>query len=202
LRLAEDEGGLVNFLHEWLQLDRLFMDVEAALIRACEGEQALHQIGHPPHFLQRFLESNHPLGLIHRHHRPLDIGTQHGEGRLELVARVGGKSPQRTERSLEPRDHRVERRDQIGEVAALLTEREPAVQAAAIGDRRHFRCYLRQLPLGVTKENEGNRTRREHDDRYDDERIEDVLARNRRRASGDSARCDSGDTARRLGHRM
>ena len=72
------------------------MQIEATLVGAGKGEEALYQIGHSAYFLKCFLERNHAFRLTGclRHHCALDIGAEHRERRLELVARVGGETAQ------------------------------------------------------------------------------------------------------------
>src|SRR5690349_8280813 len=63
LCFAENEGSLINLLHQRLQLHRLAMQIEPALVCARECQQTLYEIGHPAHFLERLFERDHSLGL-------------------------------------------------------------------------------------------------------------------------------------------
>ena len=45
------------------------------------------------------------------------------------MTRVSGETAQCTERCLQPADHGVQRRNEVGEIGALVTQRQPAVQA-------------------------------------------------------------------------
>ncbi len=73
LRFSKDQRGLVDLLYQRLQLYRLPEDVEPSLIEACESEETLDEVSHSAHFLERFLECDHPLGLARRHHGPLHV---------------------------------------------------------------------------------------------------------------------------------
>ena len=109
--LAEDHRGLDDLVHERLELDRLAMQIEAPLVGARERQQDFDEIRHARRLLQRLLERDELLGAVGDVcHRALDVGAQHRQRRLELVARVGGEAAQRGERCLEARDHRVQRR--------------------------------------------------------------------------------------------
>ncbi len=118
------------------------------------------------------------------------------------MAGVGGEAAECAERCLQSRDHRVERRHQVGEITAFLAQRQAAVQAATIGDRRNFSGDLRELPLRVAEEDERRGARRDQNHRHDDQRVEDVLARNPGGPCGERARRDPANPARSARHRM
>src|SRR5665213_223797 len=85
------------------------MEIEPSFIGAREGKKALHQIGHARRFMQCFLKRDEPVILARvRTHCAFYIRAKNSKRRLQLVARVGGKSTQGGERCLEPRNHGVE----------------------------------------------------------------------------------------------
>ena len=63
------------------------------------------------------------------------------------MAGVGGESPQGAERGFEAPYHRVERSYKVGEVGRFFAQRQSAVKAASVRDRRNLGCNLRELPL-------------------------------------------------------
>ena len=115
------------------------MQVESSFVGASERQQTLHQVGHSADFLQRFLQSDHTLGLTRRlRHGALDVSAQHCQWRFQFMAGIGGESSQSGERRLQPRDHGIESGHQISEVSRLLAQRQPAMQAAPVGDCGDF----------------------------------------------------------------
>ena len=164
--LAEDHRGLVDLAHQRLDLDRRAMDVEASLVGAREREQTVDEIRHARRFLQRLLERDHRVGAIGPGmHRALDIGTQHGERRLELVARVGGEPPQRGERRLEAREHRVHREAQARQLVVARVRGQPPMQASAVGDRLDLVDQLIHRPERIAHDEIRDDHRDDEDDR-------------------------------------
>ena len=106
------------------------IEVEPPFVGARERQQTVDEIRHARGLLQRLLERHHLVGPIRRRmHGALDVGAQHGERRLELVARIGREAPQRGERRLEARQHRVHRQAQPGElIVARRIRRQTPVQ--------------------------------------------------------------------------
>ncbi len=134
--LAQNERRLEYLLYQWLERNRLAMQIEASLVGTRERQQALHQVRHARRLGQRLLQRDEAFGLGGSGvHRPLDVGAQHGQRRFELMAGIGGEAPERAERFLQARQHLVQGEGEPRHLVAGVDLRQSAMQTASVGDR-------------------------------------------------------------------
>src|SRR6266542_5795535 len=127
--LTEYQRRLVDVLNERLELNGLAMNVESSLVGTRERQETLNEIGHSRRLVKRLFQCDHPLRWRGRlAHCAFDVGAQHRKRCLELVAGIRGKAAETRERSLEPRDHCVQRVDKLREFFAGVLNAETAVE--------------------------------------------------------------------------
>ena len=110
---------------ELIEVDGLDPEPERLLVGPGDEEQVVREEGEPVGLLRRGAHRCSELVCgAGAPERELELGLQESEGRTQLMARVGNKTPLVLERGLEPRQHLVEGLRQITDLVAAGRHRE------------------------------------------------------------------------------
>ena len=139
-------------------------------LAAGQQEQPGDQVVRPPGGLADHLAHPPELGDVRVRvgEGHVDLGPQHRQRRAQLVAGVGDEAALRVERRLQPVEHRVEARGQIGHLAPRVPQRQTGVERL---DRQAPRCRRDRVQRAQHPPDQPPRhdPRREHDEREGDQ---------------------------------
>ena len=132
--LSAPDEPLTDPLEQRPELHPLASDRQAPLIRSCDHEQVLGQLGEPIDLLGRRAErGSQLLGRALLADGELELSAEDRERPPELVAGVGDEDPLPLERGLDPVEHLVEGRSELVDLVIGPRQRQP-LAAALQGD--------------------------------------------------------------------
>ena len=126
---------VVTHLHKGAEVPGAHGVTVGSVVHPGQTQQLLHQLGHMPGLL---LDHGHGsqkvlLGLV----LPLGavaLGQDNGDGRAQLMGRVGNEAALRREGLLQPLKHPVKNPAQVSQLLGPVLQGQPVAQIAAVGN--------------------------------------------------------------------
>ena len=155
------------------------------LVGAGQQEQVVDQALQPVELVEQH-DAPSPASRLLRPLGDLELGAHHGDGRAQLVRRIGHQAPAARRRGLQPSQHPVHRAGQLGDLVGGPAARHALVSEREL-DRRHPGGDGVHRPQGATRQQPGQRRRRARRGPADDpEQLRVVASVSRTSSSGDA----------------